>query len=127
MAIIIKHQFKTVAVSTEEKSNIINKVINRVGISYPDWCHAIFETGCTFLETHLDAAVFRKQLLTDPQFKYWDWWYMVFVKDDEWILDFDQVHTGDHYIREKERLTHLVQVYENFKHYLNSIHTREKI
>ena len=52
----------------------------------------LFEMGCLFVETWAPSD---RVLLTDPQYKFWDFWYYIYIKDDQNIvntngfLDFD--------------------------------------
>lgn len=103
-----------------QKKAVIDKILSTCKIDYLTWSNILFETGCSFVEDKIESSALRQSLLKNPGLRYWDWWFMQFVKDDEWIVETGMTITEMQYRREKTRLTLLMVTNDNFEFFLNA-------
>lgn len=109
------------------KKGVIEKIMLQCGISYEVWASILFETGCRFIEDKITILPLQKALLQNSGLRFWDWWIMQFLTDDEWILDCGLHISELQYRREKTRMSLLMITEENFQIFLNKTLSREKI
>jgi hypothetical protein len=106
--------------AANQKLNVIRGIIKRKNIGHDNWMSLLFELGYQFIERHIRDAETRDALLKDRTYRYWDWWMVVFINDDESILDDRNVKDLLTYTREKTVLIHLCETYDLFKQFLRS-------
>ncbi len=62
----------------------VGSVIGLAGINIDEHNELIFETGCLFVEQNAPRDLV---ILTEEEYKFWDWWFYIFVRDDQNIVN----------------------------------------
>ena len=62
----------------------VDSILELADISLERHNELIFELGCEYVETN---APQDKILLTDKEFGFWDWWFYIFIRDDQNIIN----------------------------------------
>lgn len=99
---------------------IMEAIMHRTGITYNEWVLCLFETGCRFIERNIEDEFTRRRLLQQQCFGFWDWWLVIFITDDESLLQFHSVNSLTIYELEKQRLLSLMDTNTQFRYFLKS-------
>lgn len=87
-------------------------------MSYQDWADLLFENGCRFIEKNIKINYLQIALLQNPALGFWDWWLIVSIEDDENLTSYSEVTSFSAYIKEKERMLHLMERVKQFDFFL---------
>lgn len=103
-----------------QKMEVAASILKKCGMSYQDWADVLFETGCRFIEKNIRQPNIRTCLLQNHNLGFWDWWLVLWLEDDETILNYPAVTNALTYIQEKERLLNLMEPVKQFDFFLTS-------
>lgn len=103
-----------------QKMEVAASIIKKCGMSYQDWADILFETGCRFIEKNIRQANIQTCLLQNNNLGFWDWWLVLWLEDDEAIVNYPSVTNARSYITEKERLLNLMEPVKQFDFFLIS-------
>lgn len=73
--------------------------IKFAGITRDEWDQLMFESGCRFVEANAPNDL---TLLTDIDFGFWEWWYYIYIKDDQNIINSEHINKITDYKAFKE-------------------------
>lgn len=102
------------------KAGQLTALMQRTGITYEQWINCLFETGCRFIERNVADEFSQNRLLKEETFGYWDWWMVIFINDDETLLQFHTVNSPEIYTIEKQRLISLMDTNSQFRYFLKA-------
>ena len=102
-----------------QKMDVVSRVQHECQITYEQWAEILFEAGCRFVELKITQPSLQNELLKKPELKFWDWWYMQWIIDDEWILDLKIRMNEEKYRRQKQCFAALFVMEESFNDFLN--------
>jgi hypothetical protein len=104
-----------------EKLEVVEKIKSLCGLTDEIWLHTMFDTGCRFVEMHIDPSFKANALLMDSEFGFWAWWISFYTQHDETLLDYVSVKTPKQYGLKKQTLLTLFEARKQFDHFLNAI------
>ncbi|HMR84958.1 MAG TPA: hypothetical protein PKE30_17555 [Niabella sp.] len=102
-----------------QKMTVIRNVLTKFKMSHEDWSTCVFEFGCRFIEQYITNEKVQQSLLCNEKLGFWDWWIMLFIEDDEVLLNF-QINGLKAYRHEKRVLLEYKEAYNHFNYFLIS-------
>ncbi len=100
---------------------MVEKIKSLCGLTDEIWLYTMFDTGCRFVEMHIDKPYTCNALLMNKDFGFWDWWICFYTQHDETLLDYVSVKTPKAYGLKKQTLLTLFEARNQFDHFLNAI------
>jgi len=104
-----------------EKQQVVEKIKSLCGLTDEIWLHTMFDTGCRFVEMHIEKTPAANALLMDKAFGFWDWWLCYYTQHDETLLDYVSVKTPKAYGLKKQTMLTTFEAHKQFTHFLNAI------
>ncbi|MCX6232650.1 MAG: hypothetical protein NTZ33_14025 [Bacteroidetes bacterium] len=97
-----KHKLYDAKVEIQKLAGITPEMHNKL----------LFEVGCSFVEKNAPKSLI---LLTDIKLGYWDWWFFLFYKDDDLLIDHKQIPHNFDYVEFKEMMVENEVIIDLFK------------
>lgn len=105
-----------VAFAANSLMNVSFKAMQQAGVSYDEWVHLMFETGCDFVEMWITDPASQSLLLKDRKSGFWNWWVFLWMEDDKTKIS-PQIYKQS-YKKLKSGLVNKQSVYQDFEMFL---------
>ncbi len=103
-----------------QKMEVAASIMRKAHIDASQWSAILFNVGCKFIEQNIADTQLQQRLLQDEKLCFWDWFIIVFINDDETLLNYHHINNAATYTSEKERIIYVLQCTNQLQYFLKS-------